>query len=118
MQQALAAELDLQGIYDLVGDKIREIFDTGDMGIRIYDRDADMMHYPLRYEHGERFPIEPTPLARASRRTSSRTREPLVINENIGGGGERSSAASRMPGTRPEKSASACRWWPATRCAG
>src|SRR4029077_9927433 len=33
VQAALAAELNIQGIYDAVGDKIREIFSNRDMGI-------------------------------------------------------------------------------------
>ena len=37
VQAALAAELNIQGIYDAVGDKIREIFHNTDLGIRIYD---------------------------------------------------------------------------------
>ena len=37
VQAALAAELNMQGIYDAVGDKIREIFNKADVGIRIYD---------------------------------------------------------------------------------
>src|SRR5437588_11547121 len=37
VQAALAAELNMQGIYDAVGDKIREIFNQADVGIRIYD---------------------------------------------------------------------------------
>ena len=37
VQEALAAELNMQGIYDAVGDKIREIFQPADVGIRIYD---------------------------------------------------------------------------------
>ncbi len=32
VQQALAAELNMQGIYDAVGDKIREIFHQADVG--------------------------------------------------------------------------------------
>jgi hypothetical protein len=34
----LAAELDFQAIVDLVGDKLREVFDTPDLGIRWYDQ--------------------------------------------------------------------------------
>ena len=37
VQAALAAELNIQGIYDTVGDKIREIFHNRDLGIRIYE---------------------------------------------------------------------------------
>ena len=48
VQQALAAELNMQGIYDAVGDKIREIFNQADIGIRIYDPKTNLIHYPLR----------------------------------------------------------------------
>src|SRR3989449_3057037 len=37
VQPALAAELDIQAIYDAVGDKLREVFNHADVGIRIYD---------------------------------------------------------------------------------
>ena len=54
MQAALAAELNIQGIYDAVGDKIREIFHKADMGIRIYDPRTGLVHYPYAYENGKR----------------------------------------------------------------
>ena len=47
VQQALAAELNMQGIYDAVGDKIREIFNQADVGIRIYDPQTDLIHFPV-----------------------------------------------------------------------
>ncbi|MFN8411427.1 MAG: GAF domain-containing protein [Anaerolineales bacterium] len=37
IQQGLAAELDFQAIVDLVGDKLREVFNTPDLGINWYD---------------------------------------------------------------------------------
>ena len=45
VQAALAAELNIQGIYDAVGDKIREIFDNADLGIRIYDPQTNLVHF-------------------------------------------------------------------------
>ena len=47
MQEALAAELNIQGIYDTVGDKIREIFHNSDLGIRIYDPATNLEYFPL-----------------------------------------------------------------------
>ena len=41
IQQGMAAELDFQAIVDLVGDKLREVFQTGDIGIRWYDAKAE-----------------------------------------------------------------------------
>src|SRR5512147_716380 len=45
VQQALAAELNMQGIYDAVGDKIREIFNQADIGIRVYDPQTNLISY-------------------------------------------------------------------------
>src|SRR5512136_3508918 len=50
VQAALAAELNIQGIYDTVGDKIREIFHQADVGIRIFDFKTKMESYPYIYE--------------------------------------------------------------------
>ena len=55
----MAAELDFQAIVDLVGDKLREVFQTGDMGIRWYDAETDLMHYLYEYEHGVRLQLAP-----------------------------------------------------------
>ena len=49
----MAEALDFQAIVDLVGDKLREVFHTGDIGIRWYDP-AELIHYLYQFEHGER----------------------------------------------------------------
>ena len=105
VQQALAAELNMQGIYDAVGDKIREIFHQADLGIRIYEPQTNVMHYPYVYEGGQRIPIESRPLGDTGFSAHVlRTRETLVINENM------AQAVARfgsfvLPGTQMEKSA-------------
>src|SRR6185503_6741791 len=45
IQQGLAAELDFQAIVDLVGDKLREVFQTPDLGISWYDEKTKLLHY-------------------------------------------------------------------------
>ena len=62
IQQGMAAELDFQAIVDLVGDKLREVFDNGDIGIRWRDEQAGLIHYLYEYEHGVRLTVPPTPL--------------------------------------------------------
>ncbi|HJU23135.1 MAG TPA: GAF domain-containing protein, partial [Casimicrobiaceae bacterium] len=104
VQAALAAELDIQGIYDAVGDKIRDIFDGRDVGIRIYDPKTNLVHFPYIYEGGRRLDIPSTALADGFGRHVIRTRETLLINENI----EEASArygSFTIPGTADEKSA-------------
>src|SRR5207302_1465731 len=51
VQAALAAELNIQGIYDAVGDKVRDIFNKADVGIRIYEPETGLVHYPYTYEN-------------------------------------------------------------------
>ena len=59
IQQGMAAELDFQAIFDLVGDKLREVLHTGDIGIRWYDEKTELVHYLYEYEHGERLDVPP-----------------------------------------------------------
>jgi GAF domain-containing protein len=85
VQQALAAELNIQGIYEAVGDKIREIFHNKDLSIRIFDAKTNLIHFPYCYEKGQRISIEPQPYNSEAGFSSYviRTRETLVVNENI-----------------------------------
>ena len=96
------SRLDMQGIYDAVGDKIREIFDRDNLVLRVIDRHTGMLHYPYLYELGERISVEPTPVSGMMAHVL-RTGRSLVINENM----EEAAAklgAPNIPGTAPEKS--------------
>ena len=84
VQQALAAELNMQGIYDAVGDKIREIFHQADVGIRIYDPQTNLIHYPYVYESGPANRHRVRPLSdKGFAAHVLRTRETVIINENM-----------------------------------
>jgi GAF domain-containing protein/CheY-like chemotaxis protein len=82
IQQGISAKLEFQGIVDLVGDKLREVLSTGDLTIRWYDPEADLVRYLYNYEHGVR--LEDLP----SRKTQPgepflrmlETRRPIVVN--------------------------------------
>ena len=67
IQEGMAAELDFQAIIDLVGDKLREVFRTGDIGIRWHDPNANLIHYVYQYEHGVRCRCRRCLPARAAR---------------------------------------------------
>ena len=54
VQQGLAAQLDMQAMYDLVGDKIQEIFDAHSVDIGLYDFESEMVNYPYAIERGVR----------------------------------------------------------------
>jgi PAS domain S-box-containing protein len=82
VQEALAGELDMQAIYDVVGDKIQEIFDAQVVDIGIYDEASGLIHFPYTIERGESFPDEPMELI-GFRRHVMETGDPLLINEKI-----------------------------------
>ncbi len=104
VQAALAAELNIQGIYNAVGDKIREIFHNTDMNIRIYDPQSKLIHFPYFYENGERVTIDPYILPDQGFSTHVlRRRETLVINQNLLEE-EKKYGSYTLPGTSSENS--------------
>ena len=80
VQQGLAAQLDMQAMYDLVGDKIQEIFDAQVVDIGLYDFDAQVTHYPYTIERGVRIPDEPTQFRDITRYAIAHE-GPLLIND-------------------------------------
>ena len=80
VQQGLAAELDLQAMYELVGDKIQGIFDAQVVDIGIYDLEAGFTHFPYAIERGVRYPDEPVPITDVVRANIA-VGEPVLIND-------------------------------------
>ena len=80
--QALASKLDIQAVFDLVGDKIRDIFDAQTVMIVTYDREKDLLIHNYTIEQGERHdvpPIAPTGFAGET----LKTRAPIMISEDL-----------------------------------
>jgi GAF domain-containing protein/DNA-binding response OmpR family regulator len=94
VQHGLAERLDMQAMYDVVGDKIQEIFDAQVVDVGIVDREAGFIHFPYTIERGVRFPDEPMAIE-GPRAHVLQTREPLVLNEDA------SRQASDMGQTTP-----------------
>ena len=64
IQQGMAAELDFQAIVDLVGDKLREVFQTRRHRHPLVRRQRPTScHYLYDYEHGVRLTVRRTPRA-------------------------------------------------------
>jgi signal transduction histidine kinase/DNA-binding response OmpR family regulator len=82
VQRGLAERLDMQAMYDLVGDRIQEIFDAQVVDIGIVDTFSSLIHFPYTIEKGVRYPDEPIEIM-GIRRHVLRTREPLVVNERV-----------------------------------
>ena len=82
IQQGISAKLEFQAIVDLVGDKLREVFNTGDLTIRWYDPDAELVHYLYNYEHGAKLDDVPPRKTRQGEPflRMLETRRPIIVN--------------------------------------
>src|SRR2546428_810673 len=82
VQRGLAENLEMQTMYELVGDRIHEIFDAQMVDIGIVDRETGLLRYPYTLERGERLLDEPSPITGFGK-VVMETRQPLLVNENI-----------------------------------
>ncbi len=82
IQEGMARELNFQAIVDLVGDNLREMFATGDIGIHWRDESTEIVHHLYVYEHGKRLTQRPTPYkAEAKINQALQTGRPVVLGD-------------------------------------
>jgi GAF domain-containing protein/DNA-binding response OmpR family regulator len=82
IQQGMAKDLNFHAIVDLVGDKLREMFATGDLAIHWRDESAGTVHHLYVYEHGERLPERATPYKpEAKINQALQTGRPVVMGD-------------------------------------
>src|SRR5207253_6184905 len=101
VQAAIAGELDSQAIYDLVGDKLQEVFDAQVVDIAVYDEPSGLLHFPYTIERGVRFPEETIELI-GFRKHVMETRGPLLIEEGWSGLAERYGNPQVLWGEEPK----------------
>ena len=82
VQEGLVREMDMEGIYELVGEKIREIFSAQVIDIVTYDRAANLLEDKYAYEKGDRTLLKPRP-PKGFRKHVIDTRELFMVNENV-----------------------------------
>jgi GAF domain-containing protein/CheY-like chemotaxis protein len=103
VQEGLAKELDIQAIYDLVGNRIRELFNAQVVGIATFDHQNQQEHIHFLIEKNERYYPVPKPL-NTLRKHLIQTREKIVINKNFESVAE-AFGMKPVPGTQAPKSA-------------
>ncbi len=103
VQEALAKEMDIQAIYDLVGNRIRELFDAQVVGIATFDHKTETEHIHYLIEKGERYYPAPRPL-NILRKHLIATREKVLINKNFDDVAA-TFGMKKVPGTEQPKSA-------------
>ncbi len=83
VQQALASRLDVQAIYNLVGDKIRDIFDSQVVMISLYDQETDTIEHRYAIERGEHIFAPGHYPIKGFRTQIVQTRKPVLVNTNV-----------------------------------
>ena len=81
VQDGLAKELDMQAIYELVGERIIKVFNAPNLVIRTFDHETGLENWRYAVEKGERQFIDPKPFAWHSKQLIQ-TKKPIQINEN------------------------------------
>src|SRR6185437_1067552 len=102
VQEGLAKELNMQAIYELVGNKLSDVMHTLDIDIRLFSPETNQVFFPYMRDHGKK--IEVTPISmRGLSKYVYETRQPLIINEGLE---ERmiELGSISIPGTQMEKS--------------
>ncbi|WP_336518588.1 GAF domain-containing protein [Pollutibacter soli] len=82
VQEGLVAHMDIQEIYDLVGEKIREIFNAQVIDIVTYDSKSNLIEDRYAYENGDRTTL-PARIPSGFRKHVIETRQVLLHNENV-----------------------------------
>ena len=82
VQVGLSSNLDMQAMYELVGDKIQEIFDAQGVDIAVVDRQAGLIRFMYEIEKGVRLHDEPIPVI-GFRRHVIETKQPLLVNRDV-----------------------------------
>ena len=80
VQQGLAQQLDAQAMYELVGDRVQEIFDAQVVDISVYDEEAGLIRFPFTFERGQRLPETTIPLI-GFRKHVFETAQPLLVED-------------------------------------
>ncbi len=80
VQEGLAAQLDIDAIYKLVGDKIQEVFEADTTYIAVYDKERDLLLWPYYMEQGQLTAIDPEPPAGLTGQILA-TRRPMAIRD-------------------------------------
>ena len=102
IQEGLAKELDIQAIYDLVGDKLGEVMNTLDIDIRLFSPETKQVFYPYVRDHGQKIEVPTSQMIGMSKHVF-KTGQTLIINEQLA---ERMTelGSTILPGTQMEKS--------------
>jgi len=103
IQQGLASKLDVQSIYDLVGDHFRDFFNAQVVMISSYDQQSNTVEHRYAIERGERVYSPGTHPPGGFRTRIIETRQPVMVNTDVAAEAARLGQPT-LPGTTTPKS--------------
>jgi PAS domain S-box-containing protein len=83
MGDALAGQIELDALIQLVGNKMRETFNAQIVYVALLDRTTNLIHFPYYNENGKPRVDPPMPFGQGLTSKIIQTREPLLINQNV-----------------------------------
>jgi signal transduction histidine kinase len=83
IQQGLASKLDAQSIYEMVGDKFRDLFDAQVVMISTYDQRSNTIEHRYAVERGARIALPGRYPPGGFRSKIIQSRQPLLFNTNV-----------------------------------
>jgi len=101
VQRGLAEKLEAAAIYELVGAKLSELFDSQSISIASFDHAAGRRHFEYALERGRRHEVEDGPISTLAAHVI-RTAEPLLVNADVAASLQALGIQrSVVPGTQP-----------------
>ncbi len=90
VQRALAGDLTMQGVYDIVGDTLSDVFPGNFVSVRAIDPVADVVHFPYTRADGRRMETGPTVIdGKGFMGEVLRTGKTLLTNKDFVGAAKR-----------------------------
>ena len=104
VQAGLASQLDVNAIYELIGEQLRSLFDSQAISIVSFDVERDIRHYHYILEQGQRLEVADAPIPLMSKYIIQH-KQPLLINDHFKERlAEIGLKSNTLPGTKPTQS--------------
>ncbi|MCB9110069.1 MAG: GAF domain-containing protein [Anaerolineales bacterium] len=82
VQAGLASQLDVNSIYELIGEQLRSVFDSQAISIVSFEKEGSLRHYHYLLERGQRLDVPDAPPSPMMWHIIN-TKKPILINENF-----------------------------------
>ena len=83
ISNAMRASLDLPELFEAIHQHIGQLLEAPDFYVALYNADTTQVSFPLFFENGQRRHQRPRPAGNTLLDYVSRTREPLLIQQNV-----------------------------------